>query len=264
MDLQPQVNAQGLALIKASEGFRGNAYKDAVGIWTVGYGHTSMAGPPAVTPKLRVTETEATKLLASDIAKFAAGVGQHIRVPLNANQFSALVSFAYNVGVMAFANSNVLAAVNARDFASVPRRLAMWCKAGGRVLNGLVRRRAAEGALFMADPHITSFGGFMDLSFPDSELAEMQDLRRMIDVPLGKSMFRSTTNWAAIGQWFAATGALLSGAVSKARETMSQYYDITWYLPGEDTTRILLLIGVTAALVWIIKERHRKARDEGV
>ena len=139
---------EGLELIKQFEGFRATAYRDPVGVWTIGYGHTSMAGVPDVAAGLTVTEAEADEILARDVDQFARGVRALLRVKLSDGQFSALVSFAYNVGLGALKKSSVLTAVNARDFAAVPRRLQLWTKAGGRVLPGLVRRRAAEAALF--------------------------------------------------------------------------------------------------------------------
>lgn len=143
-----RVTQEGLDLIRRFEGFRGEAYRDAVGVWTIGYGHTTMAGPPRVTPGLRLSREEAAAILARDVEKFSVGVRQAVTVPLNEAQFSALVSFAYNVGLGALRSSSVLKAVNAGDFAAVPQRLALWVKAGGRALPGLVKRRAAEGALF--------------------------------------------------------------------------------------------------------------------
>ncbi len=139
---------EGLDLIRQFEGFRAAAYRDPVGVWTIGYGHTSMAGAPEVTPGLTISENEAAQILARDVDQFARGVRALLRVDLSDGQFSALVSFAYNVGLGALKKSSVLTAVNARDFAAVPRRLQLWTKAGGHVLPGLVKRRAAEAALF--------------------------------------------------------------------------------------------------------------------
>ena len=143
------MNGRGVKLVCEFEGFRAAAYRDPVGVLTVGYGHTGRAGPPAVAAGMRVTRVEARRILVRDLARFAAGVRTSLRVTLNDNQFSALVSFAYNVGLPAFRKSSVLAAVNRGAFASIPRRLALWVNAGGTVLPGLVRRRAAEAALFM-------------------------------------------------------------------------------------------------------------------
>jgi lysozyme len=143
-----KITPEGLALLKRFEGFRGKAYQDSVGVWTIGYGHTSMAGPPKVTPGLTLSRTECEKILARDVALFSRGVAAKIKRPINDNQFSALTSFAYNVGLGNFAKSSVLAAVNSGHFDAVPRRLQLWVKAGGKTLPGLVKRRAAEGELF--------------------------------------------------------------------------------------------------------------------
>ncbi len=141
---------EGLDLIRQFEGFRAAAYRDPVGVWTIGYGHTSMAGAPEVHAGLTISEVEGAEILARDVDQFARGVRALLRVELSDGQFSALVSFAYNVGLGALKKSSVLTAVNSRDFAAVPRRLQLWTKAGDRVLPGFVKRRAAEGALFAA------------------------------------------------------------------------------------------------------------------
>jgi lysozyme len=142
------VTEEGLALIRRFEGFRGVAYRCPAGVWTIGYGHSSAAGPPEVRPGMRITEAEARAILARDVERFAAGVRGALTRELAPAQFSALVSFAFNVGIGAFRGSSVLAAVNAGDFAAVPDRLQRWVKADGRVLPGLERRRKAEAELF--------------------------------------------------------------------------------------------------------------------
>ena len=147
-----RINQAALELIKQFEGFRSRAYRDSVGVWTIGYGHTSRAGPPAVRPGMRITREEGERILRRDVEKFAAGVekalGRHA-ARLNDNQFGALVSFAYNVGVGALKRSSVLKAVKAGRLDDVPGKLMLWTRAGGRRLKGLVRRRKAEGELFM-------------------------------------------------------------------------------------------------------------------
>lgn len=146
-----QVTKEGLALIRRFEGFRGRAYRCPAGVWTIGYGHTAQAGPPVVTEGLEISEAEARRILARDVARFAAEVAPLLTRPVSAAQFSALVSFAFNVGVAALRGSSVLKAVNAGRFHEVPGRLKLWVKAGGRVLPGLERRRAAEAELFLSD-----------------------------------------------------------------------------------------------------------------
>ena len=143
-----QMTEEGLALIRRFEGFRGEAYRCPAGVWTIGYGHTSQAGPPKVRAGMVISEAEARAILATDAAMFAEGVQKALTREVSAAQFSALVSFAFNVGIGAFRRSSVLKAVNAGDFTAVPERLKLWVKADGRRLEGLVRRRAAEAELF--------------------------------------------------------------------------------------------------------------------
>ena len=146
-----QMTEEGLALIRRFEGFRANAYRCPAGVWTIGYGHTAQAGPPAVRPGMVLGEDEANRILAADVQRFADGVASLLAHEVSAAQFSALVSFAYNVGLTAFGASSVLKAVNDGRLGDVPARLKLWVKAGGRVLPGLERRRAAEAEMFMSD-----------------------------------------------------------------------------------------------------------------
>jgi lysozyme len=190
MNVTPEV----IELIKRAEGFRARAYRDATGILTIGYGHTSMAGPPRVTEGAMLSQAAAETILAADIERFSDGLRPLIKRRLTDSQFSALVSFAYNVGLANVARSSVLAAVNAGDFDAVPRRLALWVKAGGRTLPGLVKRRAEEGAMF------TSAGA--NVSVPD--------------VPSHKPVYRSRTLLAALIVIAAAMGQALFAAASAA------------------------------------------------
>ena len=147
-----KLNENGLALLRAFEGFRAQSYRDVAGVWTIGYGHTGRAGPPEVTPQSRMTEPEARALMKRQAETFAKAVRSMLTRELTDDQFSALVSFAFNVGTGAFARSSVLKAVNEGRLDAVPGRLKLWVKARGRVLPGLVRRRAAEAAMFAAAP----------------------------------------------------------------------------------------------------------------
>ncbi len=145
-----QMTKQGLALIRDFEGFAASAYRCPAGIWTIGYGHTSAAGPPLVEPGMKMSREEAERVLAADIATFAKGVRGELTRELAPQQFSAIVSFAYNAGLGAFRRSSLLRAVNEGRLDSVPQKLMLWVRAGGRVLPGLVRRRRAEADLFMS------------------------------------------------------------------------------------------------------------------
>lgn len=253
MDMDMDTNAKGLELIKKYEGFRSNAYRDPVGIWTIGYGHTSAAGAPVVTANMNISKEEGEKILRRDLAKFEDAVQRAVKVPLNSNQFSALVSFCYNVGEGAFKSSSVLKAVNARNFSEVPRRLSLWNKAGGKVLPGLVKRRAAEGALFM-EP----------INIPARIEAEEEHLesRETPDKPKGKPMMHSTTVAASGIAGAAGTVGIVADLTSGAARTAENTQTI-WGFLGEWGPWILLFI-LLVAVGWIIWERYKKSSDDGV
>lgn len=137
----------GIDLIKEFEGFRSKAYPDpgtGGAPWTVGYGHTSAAGPPKVDPGLMVTAEQAEDILQSDLKRFEQSINELVHPKLTQNQFDALVSFVYNVGISAFAKSTLLKRINADQFDQVPAEFMKWTRAGGKELPGLVRRRRAE------------------------------------------------------------------------------------------------------------------------
>lgn len=141
-----KTGARGLALIRAFEGYFETAYQDSVGVWTIGYGHTTAAGPPSVIPGMRISKAEVDALLVKDLAKVEREVSAAVTVPLTQNQFDALVSFHFNTGGLL--RSTLLKVLNARLYQSVPDQLRRWDKAGGQTLRGLTRRREAEVALW--------------------------------------------------------------------------------------------------------------------
>lgn len=147
-----QTSEKGIALIKAHEGLRLEAYPDPAHGWavpTIGYGHTSAAGSPPVTKGMKITEAGATEILRNDLRKFERYVLDAVTVPLNQNQFDALVSFTFNLGPGNLRKSTLLRKLNARDYAGAADQFLVWNKAGGKVLNGLTKRRTAERALFL-------------------------------------------------------------------------------------------------------------------
>lgn len=134
----------GLSLIKGFEGFRAKAYVCPAGVLTIGYGHTG----PDVKPGMTITETRGTELLAQDVSRFERAVDKFVKVPLSQNQYDALVSFTYNVGEGKLQSSTLLKKLNAKDYAGAAAQFDRWNKGGGKVLAGLVRRRAAERKMF--------------------------------------------------------------------------------------------------------------------
>jgi len=141
-----QVNKAGLDLIKSFEGLRLEAYPDpgtGGDPWTVGYGSTK-----GVKKGMKITVQEAEQRLIMDLQDACKAVERYVTIPLNDNQFAALVSFTFNVGAGNLAVSTLLKRLNEGEYGSVPMQLMRWNRANGRVLSGLTRRRAAEGDLF--------------------------------------------------------------------------------------------------------------------
>lgn len=143
-----KTSSAGIELIKHFEGRVLQAYKDPVGVWTIGFGHTSMAGPPEVKPGMKITDAEAGEILIRDLGKYEAAVtGALTRVP-NQHQFDAMVSLCYNIGPSNFRSSSVRRHFNAGNLAQAAASFRLWNKAKGKVLDGLTRRREAEASLF--------------------------------------------------------------------------------------------------------------------
>lgn len=146
------VNKETLDLIKRFEGFEPVAYKDAVGVWTIGYGNTFYADGTKVMEGDGISHQDAEKLLKDVVESFAKQVTDEIRVQLTDCQFGALVSFTYNVGIGAFRRSTLLRKVNADpENPEIRYEFGKWVRAGGKTLNGLVRRRKAEADLYFSE-----------------------------------------------------------------------------------------------------------------
>ena len=143
-----KTSERGLALIQEFEGLRLKAYTCPAGILTIGYGHTSAAGAPTVTPGMTIDKGVAHEILRSDLERFERGVNGLVKVELTKNQFDVLVSFAYNCGLGSLKKSTLLKRVNAKRFDDVPAELMKWTRGGGKVLPGLVRRRRAEAEMW--------------------------------------------------------------------------------------------------------------------
>jgi lysozyme len=144
---------RGIDLIKSFEGCVLKAYPDpgtGGDPWTIGWGTTR-----GVKRGMTITQEEADLLLAEDVNGFASQVSRMVRVPLNQNQFDALVSFVYNVGAGAFGNSTLLRLLNEGEYEGAAGQFGRWVHGGnGETLPGLVRRRAAEKALFEEKPFL--------------------------------------------------------------------------------------------------------------
>lgn len=137
-------SAEGLALTKQFEGLSLTAYRDIAGIWTIGYGHVLHAGEDFGP----ITEGRAEELLKQDLIDAIRYVNDIVKVPLTQGQFDALVDFTFNLGVGTLKSSTLLDKLNHGNYAAVPAELLKWDHSGGKVINGLLRRRQAELALW--------------------------------------------------------------------------------------------------------------------
>jgi lysozyme len=110
-----KMSPAGRNVLADREGRRLKAYRDSVGVWTIGVGHTSAAGPPKVVPGLTIMQAECDVIFARDLAAFEASVQRIVTGPLRQHEYDALVSFCYNIGQAGFARSTVACRLNAGD-----------------------------------------------------------------------------------------------------------------------------------------------------
>ena len=141
------INQAGRKLIENFEGLRLHAYEDSGGVWTIGYGHTG----PDVHPGLSIMQARAEELLENDLKAAENGVSEALHVTVNPNQFAAMVSLAYNIGLGAFRGSSVLRLVNQKNWLDAAAAFLKWDDAGYPEQAGLDRRRKAECELFLQD-----------------------------------------------------------------------------------------------------------------
>ena len=170
-------------IVEPCEGRRLVAYRDCVGVLTIGYGHTSRAGPPQVTPGMKITQAEADDILSRDLAVFERGVAALIagaKGGVTQCEFDALVDLAFNVGLGNLKSSSLLRAFRAGDKAGAARKFMDWNKAGGRVIAGLTQRRQRDRAWFLTGRPITGAVGLIDAgasfgrqSSPETTQADM-------------------------------------------------------------------------------------------
>lgn len=148
-----QTSDKGIALIKQFEGCKLTAYPDpgtGGAPWTIGYGWTQPVDGKPVRPGMTIDQATADRLLKTGLVSYENDVSRLVKVKLSQGQFDALVSFTYNIGSRSLSTSTLLSKLNAGDYAGAANEFTRWNKAGGKVLNGLTRRREAERALFLS------------------------------------------------------------------------------------------------------------------
>jgi len=137
------ISNTGIDLIKHFEGCETEAYLCPAGVPTIGYGHIK-----GVQMGDSITEAQAHEMLVEELDEYESYINDLVTVSLNQNQFDAMVSWVYNLGGGNLKASTLLKVLNSGDYNGVPEQIMRWNKAGGKVLEGLTRRRQAEADLF--------------------------------------------------------------------------------------------------------------------
>lgn len=146
-----QTSQNGLILIKHYEGCRLEAYPDPASNgepYTIGVGHTGTVDGIKVHLGMKITQEKADQLLKNSVKNFESGILKLVKVPITQNQFDALVSFTFNLGVGALQKSTLLKYINSKQFLLASQEFIKWNKGGGKVMNGLTCRRMSERDLF--------------------------------------------------------------------------------------------------------------------
>ena len=139
------ISNKGLNLIKHFESLQLKAYKCSANVWTIGYGHTKN-----VKEGDRISEDQANYFLMQDLYSVERAIIRHVKTEINQNQFDALCSLIFNIGITAFKDSTLLNKLNNNDFNGASNEFKRWNRVNGIVMRGLIRRRQAEEDLFNA------------------------------------------------------------------------------------------------------------------
>lgn len=146
---QWDISENGYALIRDSEGFRDKAYRDTGGVWTLGFGTIKYPDGRSVKQGDTCTREQAEQWLKSDCRWVDACLDKYVKATISQNQFDALASFVYNIGESQFRSSTLLAKLNAGDYKVAAANFDRWIYDNGKIITGLVNRRAQEKALFV-------------------------------------------------------------------------------------------------------------------
>lgn len=225
-----RTSTRGISLIKEFEGFRAQAYRDPVGIITIGFGFTK-----GVQLGNTITMAEADQRLRQELVEYERAVDAAALGVITQAQFDALVSFAWNVGIKGMAGSSVIKAHLRKDYQAASRAFGLWNKAGGKVWPGLTRRRAAEAALYLQGQS-------------NQEMPQVVEPERPLTA--------STINRAGI----AAGG---TAAVATVAETARTVSDIKYSAQSLGDWLVPILLIVVVALCGYIVWERVKVRREG-
>lgn len=145
-----KLSAEGINLIKRFEGVRNRAYRCSANLWTIGVGHLIGDGKSLPDSWNRTfTEEEINALLIRDLNRFERGIRMYIKVPLRQCEYDSLCSFAFNLGLGTLQRSTLRQKINRGDKEGAAKEILKYCRAGGKIIKGLQRRREAEYRMFL-------------------------------------------------------------------------------------------------------------------
>ena len=256
-----QMSQEGIdALLKKYEGCKLKSYRCPANVCTIGYGHTSAAGAPAVTDGMTITQKQADDILRRDLVKYETAVYNMVKQPLTQHQFDVLVDFAYNAGVGNLQSSTLLKKVNAAQFDAVPAELMKWTKGkipgkGMQVLPGLLRRRQAESAWWMAH-EIAPIGAVSLVSAPQDEPTEDEHEQRTEpqSVPVPSMSDSKQGNAAIVTAGLGGLGAAkeIAAQAQDASDTADQFIGL---LSNPNFLIMSAIIGLGIA-IWFFRKQH--------
>lgn len=265
-----KLSKNGINLVREFEGYHKKlpngdctTYYCPAGVLTIGYGCTEGIRKGEIW-----THDQAIAALRKELKRFEDAVNRLVTTEINQNQFDALVSFAYNCGEGALAKSSLLRLVNKGDFEGAARQFGNWTRGGGRVLPGLVRRRAAEAALFRTAP----------------ELNNKPDMPQAVDEPQQTTFimtgYKSGTVWSQITAALAVVAGMLTDwaknlwdlvmwaigiapeVYSDAKEGITSAQEMAgWF--GQSIGKITVAIAFICFAIAIIRHVNDKKKLEG-
>ncbi|HBV40215.1 MAG TPA: muraminidase [Erwinia sp.] len=144
-----EISRNGIRFIKQEEGEKLTAYRDSRGIFTIGVGHTGLVDNSPIAAGLVITAEQSDRLLLADISYVEKSINEEVQVSLTQNQYDALCSLVFNIGVSAFKGSTVLKKINEGDDEGAAEAMLLW-KRAGQLPEALLPRRKRELALFLA------------------------------------------------------------------------------------------------------------------
>lgn len=231
-----KTSLEGRKAIQIHEELRLNAYLDSGGVPTIGYGTTRYPDGVAVSIGDAITELQADEYFASNIVKFENAVNKFVKVKLSQNQFDALISLVYNIGIGAFQKSTLLKKLNASDFEAVPAQWMRWDKDNGKQISGLTNRRRQELGMWRGT-----------LSKEGANIRP--------SAPKGKPAIKSPTNWAGVG----VGAATVTATINQAKDTVQTAGDAVRAFCESPMlyAAIIILVGV-AFMIWRNHQRNEE------